>query len=192
MMYLACAMRRGKYKLVQSQFQPEITDPDRLPWELFDIEVDPAESKNLASEEPTRLREMREAYRLWFEEVSATRGYDPPRIVLGHDRETESVLTWQDWRGPKAGWGKDGLGHWMVNVERAGGYDVKFRFTKAPEERTATLIVGEKGFTAEVPVNAEEVMFAGVELSSGDQQVEGRLTRGEKLIGPNYVYVKRN
>jgi len=196
-MYQACAMRRGRYKLVQSKYLPEVKDADQLPWELYDLEKDPAESKNLAEADPKRLMEMREAYRKWFEDVSSTRGYDPPRIILGHDRETESVLTWQDWRGPKAGWGRDGLGHWAVHVERpkpgepAAKYDVRFRFTKSPEVRTATLVVGETSFTAEVAPNGEEVKFEGVELPSGDQQLEGRLTRGDKLVGPNYIYVLR-
>lgn len=190
-MYQACAMRRGRYKLAQSKFLPEVSDPDQLPWELFDLEADPAESNNLVKELPERFQEMREAYRHWFEEVGSSRGYDPPRIILGHDREIESVLTWQDWRGPKAGWGKDGLGHWLVNVEVPAKYDVRFQFTKVPEERTATLIVGEKKIVTSVPAGGEEVKFENVELSVGDQQLEGTLTRGETLVGPNYIYVLR-
>lgn len=189
----ACAMRRGRYKLVQSQFKPDITDPDQLPWELFDLETDPHESRNLTHEQPERLQEMREAYRQWFEDVSSTRGYDPPRIILGHDRETESVLTRQDWRGPQAGWGKDGLGHWLVKIEPGHKFDVRFRFSKSPDPLTATLSVGDATFITEVPPNAEEAGFKNLELPAGEQRLQGTLTRpGNQPIGPNYVYVTRN
>ncbi|MFO1022693.1 MAG: hypothetical protein U0903_18650 [Planctomycetales bacterium] len=51
-----------------------MTDTTKLPFELFDLEADPAESKNIAAEKPEILKELQQAYRDWFADVSSTRG----------------------------------------------------------------------------------------------------------------------
>ena len=49
------------------------------------------------------------------------------------------VLTRQDWRGPRAGWGPTGLGHWEVQVAEAGDYEIKLLFAGAGEGTRSSL-----------------------------------------------------
>jgi arylsulfatase A-like enzyme len=96
------------------------------PGMLFDLLADPGETKDVAAEHPREVERLAAAYAAWFRDVSATRGYAPPRILLGTAHENPTLLTRQDWRGPKAGWGKDSAGHWEVDAA-AGEYEVTVR-----------------------------------------------------------------
>ena len=44
---------------------------------------------------------MHAEYLAWFQDVAATRGFEPVRIALGGPRENPTILTRQDWRGPE-------------------------------------------------------------------------------------------
>jgi arylsulfatase/arylsulfatase A len=36
-------------------------------------------------------------------------------------------LSRQDWRGPRAGWNNDSVGHWLIEIEQAGRYRITLR-----------------------------------------------------------------
>lgn len=57
------AIRKGKWKLVK-----DLHDAN---WELYDISADPAETKDLASADPTRVAQMKSEYQDWFVKVGA-------------------------------------------------------------------------------------------------------------------------
>jgi len=79
------AVREGKWKLVSPDYtmqynpwranrkgravQRPPSNPDTL-WELYDMEDDRTEVRNLASEHPGRVRRMAEMYRRWAKRVS--------------------------------------------------------------------------------------------------------------------------
>ena len=63
---------------------------------------------------------MHAEYLAWFKDVAATRGFEPVRIEIGGQRENPTILTRQDWRGPRAGWGPNDLGYWEVEVAARG------------------------------------------------------------------------
>jgi arylsulfatase len=54
------ALRRGRWKLVA---------PFRGPWELYDLEADRTETRDLAAAEPGRVRELAEAWQAWADRV---------------------------------------------------------------------------------------------------------------------------
>jgi arylsulfatase len=68
------AVRRGRWKLVR--------EADR-PWELYDLETDRAESRDLASEEPALVGELAAAWQAWADRV----GVVPWGVVKGIYRE---------------------------------------------------------------------------------------------------------
>ena len=88
--------------------------------ELYDLEKDPGEEHDIAADRPELVEQMHEAYRAWFRDVSSTRGFDPIRIEIGGPREDPTVLTRQDWRGPRAGTKPNDLGYWEVRVVQGG------------------------------------------------------------------------
>ncbi len=111
-LYRNSAARDERWKLVNGK-------------ELYDLEIDPAEKTDVAGQHADVTARLRREYEAWFQDVSSTRGYAPPRIRIGNPRQDVTVLTRQDWRGPKAGWTPDSSGYWEVAVEQAAEYDVR-------------------------------------------------------------------
>ena len=69
---------------------------------------------------PALVERMHADYLAWFRDVSSTRGFDPVRMDIGGPDEDPTVLTRQDWRGPRAGWKPNDLGYWEVRIVRGG------------------------------------------------------------------------
>ena len=95
----AFAARSQRYKLLRREPPPENPKPPKL--ELYDLENDPGEEHDIAAENPAIVERMHADYLAWFRDVSSTRGFDPVRIEIGGPREDLTVLTRQDWRGPR-------------------------------------------------------------------------------------------
>ncbi|MFP4056042.1 MAG: arylsulfatase [Candidatus Brocadiia bacterium] len=172
------AARGPRYKLVHGN-------------ELYDLKADPGEKHNIAADHPDLVERMRAGYQAWFQDVSATRGYAPPRIHLGTPHENPTILTRQDWRGPRAGWGRGSLGYWEVEVARPGTYAVRLRFHRLGSEATAHFRLGEVERRKAVAKGASETTFEQVELAAGEGRLEAWVSPGEKRLGVRYVDVRR-
>jgi arylsulfatase A-like enzyme len=78
------AIRSGTYKLIE-WFEGSLgVNPERVPFELYDLALDPGEHRNLAEEQPERCAQLAERLRAWRRSVGAqemTRNpdYDPTR-----------------------------------------------------------------------------------------------------------------
>jgi arylsulfatase A-like enzyme len=159
--------------------------------ELYDLVADPGEKQDVADGHPDVVKRLRAAYEGWFKDVSATRGYEPPRIHLGTEHENPVRLSRQDWRGPQAGWGRKSLGYWEVHVARGGTYEVTFLFAPAKKVRTAVFELGDARHTAEVPAGEGRCMFEKVTLAAGDGRLRARLEGDGDPVGVHYVIVNR-
>jgi arylsulfatase A-like enzyme len=126
--FRAFAARGTQYKLVQAAGVAPGTKWTPK-YELFDIAADPFEEKDLAADKPEEVAKLKKEYETWFADVTG-KGFAPPRIVIGSEKENPVRLSRQDWRGPKAGWNADSIGHWEVKFERAGEYKVTVRSDK--------------------------------------------------------------
>jgi hypothetical protein len=187
----ACAVRTQKYKLVQAAGWKEGPPPEDPHWELFDMEEDQAEQNDLAGQRPAVVGKLKRAYVDWFDDVSS-RGFEPPRILLGTEFENPVTLTRQDWRGPLASWEPAGLGHWEVSVAREGDYGVTFRFPAMTEPGTAILKIGQVSIQTDLEISDSEVTFEHVSLPAGEARLEAILQpQGRDAVGVHYVDVKR-
>ncbi len=174
-----CAVRTQRHKLVDGN-------------ELYDLEADPAEQRDLAAQHPEIVDRMRKSYDRWFADVSATRGYAPPRMILGTSHQNPVTLTRQDWRGEKAGWAADSLGHWEVEVGAAGRYQVTLRLPPSQSAATAHFLFNEVRISASVPPGATQASFPSVELPARKGRFEAWLeTSAGAKTGVLYVDVER-
>lgn len=64
------AVRHGRWKAVYSSV---VTTASPGGWELYDMDADGTETKDLAAENPERLNEMMEAWQAWDQTISAQR-----------------------------------------------------------------------------------------------------------------------
>lgn len=175
--FRACAVVSQQYKLVDGK-------------ELYDLVDDPFEQHDIAAEKPNVVAEMRRAYERWFADVSATRGYDPPRIHIGTPHENPVVLTRQDWRGDE-GWDAGRSGHWLLHVATPGPYDITLTFNPLGEAGSVGFQLGDVTFEQKVEKDAASCAFQNVTLNRGPARLDTWLTRGGKKEGAYQIYVQK-
>ncbi len=194
--YRAFAARSQRYKLVRAD-QPLLpvqmapNTPLEKVFELFDMEADPLETQNIADQHPDIVDRLRAAYDRWFDDVSATRGYDPPRIVLGAAQENPTILTRQDWRVPRGIVTPNVAGHWEIDVARRGSYAITLRFAPRPLAPIAHLSIRGVTLTKELEPRTGEWTFEPVALTPGPSRLEAWVSHGEATAGVLRVEVKR-
>jgi arylsulfatase A-like enzyme len=186
--YRAFAARSQRFKLVRPETARGAVDRTL---ELFDMAADPLETKNIAAERPDMVARMQAEYAAWFRDVGATRGYHPPRIVLGSEHENPSTLTRQDWRGPRASWGPDGLGYWEVCIDRPGTYEVTLQFPAADRPGSVHLRCMGVEREAAVEAGASELKMRPLPWNAGPGRLEAWVEREGRQVGVHYVDVRR-
>ena len=177
-LFRACAARTQRYKLIDGK-------------ELYDMESDPGENRDIAAQHPDIVRRLRAETEAWFQDVSSTRGYAPPRIHVGTRHENPVTLTRQDWRGAKAGWTADSVGHWEIHVAEPGNYEVRVELAEPAGPGTARLQLGSKSAIAEIPAGALEFRFPNLALYPGDVDLKASVEVNNAVLGPLYVHVRK-
>jgi arylsulfatase A-like enzyme len=128
--------------------------------ELYDINADPGQKKNIASANSKVVSRLTKFYDAWWEEIVPTFG-KPTAIYLGADAPLANpvTLTCHDWIADgSTPWNQRHIrnaekkpgntGFWAVDVKRAGEYTVELR--RWPKESGAT-ITAELKAGADVP-----------------------------------------
>jgi arylsulfatase/arylsulfatase A len=185
-------LRGPRYKLLHPSGFGEEGFEGEPTFELYDMEADPLELEDLASQKPEVVAELRAAYDAWFDDVSRTRpdNYDPPRIVIGTPHEEVTVLTRQDWRHTKGRpWAPDSNGHWELEVATEGKYDVRLRFPRTETAASTTLQLNDETLSTRLRAGAEEHVFVAVPLPAGPLRLQATLERGSDTRGPWQVEV---
>jgi hypothetical protein len=185
----AFAARTQKYKLVRPE--PPLGSRKVPPLELYDLEDDPWERHSIASEHPEIVERLHADYLAWFQDVASTRGFDPVRIEIGGPRENPTILTRQDWRGPRAGWGPNDLGYWEVEVARGGRFDISFRLT--PRRFPTVAQVALRGVRRELSLKpgVAECTFHAVPWSAGPGRLEAWVDGNRASAGVLELTIRR-
>ncbi|HRK33597.1 MAG TPA: arylsulfatase [Candidatus Hydrogenedentes bacterium] len=171
--YNNACVRNARYKLVNGV-------------ELYDLESDSAEERDVSRENPEIVAQLRLDYEAWFADVSATRGYEPPAIIIGNTSANPVYLTLQDMRGGEAaGYGAGGF--WKTHVEVDGVYDIRLRFTPEVKGGTAYFQLGGHKAESVIPDGASEVMIKGVRLYKGPGSVRAWANKPEPANAARFV-----
>lgn len=165
-----CAARTERWKMVRQQ-------PKTKPL-LFDLLADPLEKSDVAAANPEVVARLNVSLEAWFNDVSA-RGYRPATIHVGNPAENPVLLTRQDARAAP--------GHWELEVERAGAYDIKLIFRGTASR--ATVDAGRVRQEVAVPPGAQEVTLRGLVLPSGPLRLEPTVSDGRSSRGVDYVEI---
>ncbi len=196
-------------------------DADAL--ELYDIRKDPGQNDDLAHQKPEIVAKLKADYEQWWK-LASERADEYSRIVLGNPAENPVRLTSHDWHsdGSLKTWNQRGIrqapavnGHWTVDVERAGRYQIELRRwpvevdlpITAPyqdanynrEEASgaaidaveARLSVGGVERSAPVKANDKAATFT-LKLQKGPAELQGTFVgKDGSERGAYYVYVRK-
>ncbi|MHC4700802.1 MAG: arylsulfatase, partial [Planctomycetota bacterium] len=193
-MYHHFAARTQQWKLLNASGFGSSALKGEPKFELYDMESDPFEERDLAQERPEMVETLRKRYVQWFEDVGHTRedNYAPPRIYIGSEHENPVVLTRQDWRHIKdRPWAPNSNGYWELFSAASGRYDIKLRFPELQTDARLTLEVAKTRLNAEVSKGAAEHTFEAVSIGSGELRLLAAITTGEQTKGPWQVDVLR-
>ena len=113
--------------------------------ELYDMDSDPGQKRDVASAYPAEVRELRAHYQTWWEEIKPSFS-DATAIIIGNPAENPARLTCHDWicevNPPwnqsavrRAKTTPQGTGFWNIEVETAGKYRIELR--RWPKEADA-------------------------------------------------------
>jgi arylsulfatase A-like enzyme len=185
----AFAVRTQQYKLVSPERpagQSVLDSP-----ELYDVARDPYEQTNIAEFHPEMTAILLNAYRSWFRNVRPPQGYEPSRIAIGSKAEPRTVLTRQDWRGPRSEWSNDGLGYWEVEVEQPGPYEIEMRLVPRKNPGQVQLILGETKVVQTVAALADSCRFSAVRLPVGPGRLEASVRDGSSEVGIQQLTIQR-
>ena len=100
--------------------------------ELYDLQEDPGEERDIATEHAELVREMARTYEEWFADVCGERDLlNPERepgvpILLAADGDEPTILTWQDWvpYTGEEGWSVENPGYWLATVPEKAVYRI--------------------------------------------------------------------
>jgi len=179
----AFAARDEEWKLLRAD--------DAGPLLLFHTRSDPWELEDVSARHPEVVERLRTSYEAWFRDVSATRGFAPPRILLGTPHEDPVVLTRQDWRGPRAGNQRDALGHWEVEVARDGTYEITLHYKAAAKLASVKFSLLGASVEGRIEAGQKRSTLGPVKLPRGAGRVEAVITEGEETRGVEHVEVRR-
>jgi hypothetical protein len=162
--------------------------PDQVPLQLFDLQADPGEGRDVAAAHPDVVARLLADYRAWFADVSATRpdNYAKPRIVVGDASEPVTVLTRQDWvPADGVGWGHDG--RWLLRLERARKVDVTVVFREQRVVERTSIQAGGKPFVERMVVESDRITYENVPFAVGDVDLQITCTDGTTTVAPYQV-----
>ncbi|MBN2092742.1 arylsulfatase [candidate division KSB1 bacterium] len=141
------SIRNQKYRLVTE---------DGSNWELFNMAVDPGQTRNIEAEHPEIAHELQQAYRKWFADVTKA-GFGPFPIQIGHPAEnpvemlaTEAILNGSLRFKGDMGWANDWIVNWKdsncfvswdIEVMQPGEYQVALLYTCAEKNLGAHFLV---------------------------------------------------
>ncbi len=185
----AFAARSQKYTLLRRE--PPLGSREVPALELYDMEIDPWQQHDLAADRPQIVEKMHAEYLAWFKDVSSSRGFEAVRIEIGGDREDPTILTRQDWRGPRSGWGINDLGHWEVAVARNGRFDVSLRLT--PRRFPTVAHLSLRGVHRELKLEPQTAgcTFRDVPWTAGPGRLEAWIEGNRATAGPLDVTILR-
>jgi arylsulfatase len=189
-LYTNIALMKGKYKLVGN------TDYDSpaSSFELFDIEKDPYELKNIVKEYPVIAGELKtELDKKFIELTSSNNMVNKLYVQAGTEFENPVILNRNDADGQWGVWEQEeAYGTWRVHFEK-GNYNFRFRFLK-PVPANGRMMIEAKSFIAQTRNTAgavEIIEMNNVQVPDVKCDFTPFYLSGQKKIFPFWVEIEK-
>jgi len=173
--------------------------------ELYDIQGDPGQRKDISADHPDVMRELSAAYDKWWESLKPTFSRYV-RIGLGSEQQNPTMLNSHDWlvqENREAPWHQVHVkrnlltsGPWAVQIVRDGKYRVELcRWPKHLKQEArcthAKLRIGSVEVAKDIKLTDTIATF-DVGLKAGPAMLQSWMTNEKgKIFGAYYVWVER-
>ncbi len=172
------------------------TKQGELEKELYAIDDDPAQEKNIIEQHPQVVARLSAFYDDWWEDVSQDFG-TPARIVVGHEAESPSFLNAHDWIAPNmVPWNQGHIrdasqiakaqGFWNLHIHASGTYEIELR--RWPREADAAIsaslppgapVEGSKAYRNRP---GEAIPVTGASIAIQNQEISSKVTPEQKSV----------
>ena len=187
--YKNCMVRRGPWKAVANRGEP-------TGFELYNIQQDPGEKRNLAAEHSEMVKSFVQQYEAWFDDVTAEMQRDsgmPSPIDLDSQQKLDFRFTWQDWWGDRTGWRPTNYGRWrMRNHGLVDRFDITIVPSRQHQGQTATVkfIWMDKTIVKKFDSVPTQVELSDIKLPKGTGFMEAQLHIGGKMHAVQEVRIR--
>ncbi|MDA2928183.1 sulfatase-like hydrolase/transferase [Acidobacteria bacterium AH-259-G07] len=173
--------------------------------ELYDIQLDPGQSRDVAQSNSDVVMMLRAAYERWWDSISS-RFDEYVGIAVGSVKENPVRITCHDWHpvgNESVPWNQPAVrrapeganGFWVIDVLRDGRYE--FIVRQQPTETRfriqatqARLKIGEQEQEQSIPTGATGVPFV-MNLKAGQTRMQSWFTNDEgKSRGAFFIYAQ--
>jgi len=184
-----CMIRKGVWKVVKNTSR-------RGDYELYNIETDPREKKDVAAHAAGIVQIFVQEYYKWFDDVTAgmkRTGGMPYPVELNPVQPYDFRFTWQDWWGDKTGWRPTNYGRWRMNnpalIDR---FDITIVPHRQHYGKAATVKFIWQGKTVEKTFESlpASVELENLELAKGTGFMEAQLHAGGKMRAVREVQIR--
>jgi arylsulfatase A-like enzyme len=190
-LYNNIALQKGRYKLVGN------TDYNAPAgnFELFDIEKDPYEQKNLVIDLPVIASDLKTELDNKFVELAGSENMvNRPYIFAGTEYENPVILNRNDADGQWGVWEQEeAYGTWRLHF-RPGTYNFKFRFLK-PVPAGGRMMVETNTFISQMKNHdgiTDIIVMKNVTVPEMECDFTPFYLTGQKKILPLWVEIERN
>ena len=158
--------------------------------QLYNLHNDPRQKDNLADTHPEVLQRLKSGYDAWFKDVSSTRpnNFAPPRIVIGTEHETRTVLTRQDWRHTNGRpWAGQSNGIWLLKAPEPGDFRMELIFKDKHPAGVATITAGGVSKTLDISGGQQRDHTINLSLPAGQLTLAVDVDFSGTVQGPHQV-----
>lgn len=185
--YRNIAVRKGKYKMVG--MCDENAAPAAL--ELYDLENDPNEMKNISKANAGKLSELRLEFDNWYKEIIQSPHLVPQAAIIGTKYENPTVLNRNDCMTYGGVWEEDkNKGYWEVALQNSGKFDFNVSFkTPIPSATRLFLRIGNIQRSVDIKSGERAFDLKGINVPKGKYRVEAWVNIGEDYYLPMAIQV---
>jgi arylsulfatase A-like enzyme len=180
-----------RYKLVGNTYQQNSLDG----FELFDLQNDPAESKNILQNNLTVAGHLKKEMETWYvSTVSHPNNLKTHAAIVGTQFENPVVLNRNDAKGEPGIWAQEEIyGYWDIAVAETGRYAVSARFIKEiTEPGTLYLKLYPYQYATTSTGKTAQISLENINLRTGNYRLEIYFqTKNGKSIFPLYTSIER-
>jgi hypothetical protein len=181
----------SRYKLLQASNKFDKTQ--KPVFELYDLDEDPGESRNIAATQPKITECMRAEYLDWLNDVSSSRGYPEMPAWVGSPKENPTLLTHQDRRGV-GNWGSDSYhsdNYWPIRILHRSTYRISLDLY-APNRTSgiATIKIGNQTFNKATHKGDTIVKFESIFLEKQDAMLSAWIDTNNQKTGPRFMTIE--